>query len=476
MMSIRFRILLLSIVALSAVATAFYIESQNIAGKLHRAENSLQTLGDVRSLSKLIHPLQKERGLTAGDLIGHDETLHNLLFKQREITDTRWSELGTAELLTDQEFAQSLPARLTAMRQRIDSDTTNWDEAREFYTSTVQRLLELMVIKVAALDYAENISYELQALSYIAISREKLGLIRATLNRGYQHGQLSKKELDYFSRYYGTFIDNLTIYEAISKTHFEKTADSAWLVEIRTEVFSSVIYQIDNTLKTKGKVFQGTPLTWWREATLVIDTLRKMEDAILDHVKHQTLEQTTYYKNYLYKYAIFAFTVLSVVALLTGLTVYRILKALSILINSLENVEQTQNYGIRIHTQQKDEFGKLSYSINSLLGFTDKIIKDKEFLASTDLLTGVMNRRSFIIAAEKEITRSERYGTPLSMIYCDIDFFKLINDQHGHAVGDEVLKTFAKTLKENLRSSDYLGRWGGEEFIILVPDREPPFF
>lgn len=347
-MSIRFRILLLSIVALSAVATAFYIESQDIAGKLHRAENSLQILSDVRSLSKLIHPLQKERGLTVGDPIGRDETLHNLLFKQREITDFRWSELGTAEFLTNQEFAKSLPARLTAMRQRIDSGATNWDEAREFYTSTVQRLLELMVIKVAALDYAEDISYELQALFHIAISREKLGLIRATLNRGYQHGQLFKKELDYLSRYYGTFIDNLTIYEAISKTHFEETADSAWLVEIRTEVFSSVIYQIDNTLKTEGKVFQGTPSTWWREATLIIDIMRKMEDAILDHVEHQTQEQNTYYKNYLYKYAIFAFIVVSVVALLTGLTVYRILKALSILINSLENVEQTQNSDIMI--------------------------------------------------------------------------------------------------------------------------------
>ncbi len=470
MISIRFRILLLSIVAISALATAFYIEWQDITGKLHRAENSLQTLSDVRYLSKLIHPLQKERGLSAGDLIGNDETLHDLLFKQREITESRWSEFGTAELLKDQQFAQGFPARLTAIRQQVDSGATHWDETREFYTSTVQRLLELMLLKAVALDYAEDISYELQSLSYIAISREKLGLIRATLNRGYQHGQLFKKELEYLSRYYGAFIDSFSIYEAISKTHFEETADLAWLVEIRTEVFHSVIYQIDNTLKTEGRVFRGTSSTWWREATLVIDTMKKTEDAILDHVKHQTLEHITHYKNYLYRYAIFAFIVLAIVALLTGFTVYRILKALSILINSLENVEQTQNFGIRIRTRSKDEFGKLSYSINSLLGYTDKIIKDKEFLASTDLLTGVMNRRSFITASEKEIKRNERYGIPLSMIFCDIDFFKLINDQHGHAVGDEVLKKFAKTLTENLRSSDYLGRWGGEEFIILATE------
>lgn len=164
--------------------------------------------------------------------------------------------------------------------------------------------------------------------------------------------------------------------------------------------------------------------------------------------------------------------VLAAVVLLTAFTVVRILKALSILIHSLERVEQTQDFGLRIHARSKDEFGKLAYSINSLLSYTDKIIKDKEFLATTDLLTGVMNRRSFIAAADKEMKRSERYGMPLSLIYCDIDFFKSVNDQHGHAIGDKVLKKFAKTLKENLRSNDYVGRWGGEEFIVLATEAD----
>ncbi len=468
MISIRLRIFSLALVALTAVSTAFLIEYRDIQAKLHLTENTLQTLNDVRALSELIHPLQKERGLAAGHLVGHDEIFYGLFLKQREITESRWAELGTAELLQDQGFAQGFPARLTAMRQRIDSGTVQWNEIREFYTSTVQRLIELIVLEVTKLDHTENISYELQALSYIAIARENLGLIRATLNRGYQQGRLSKKELKYLISRYGTFTNNLKIFEAISKTHFEETADSAWRVELRTEVFRSIICQIENTLNTEGKVVSGKALTWWHEATLVIDAMKKTEDAVLDQTKRHISDHTKRNKDYLSRYAVFAFITLAAVALLTALSVYRILKALSILIHSLKSVEQTDDFGIRIHTRSKDEFGQLSSSINHLLSYTEKIIKDKEFLATTDVLTGTMNRRSFIAAAEKEIKRSERYGSPLSMIYCDIDFFKSINDQHSHAIGDEVLKKYAKTLKKNVRGNDCVGRWGGEEFLILV--------
>lgn len=395
-----------------------------------------------------------------------------MLLKQREITESSWANLGTAELLQDQEFAQSFPTHLTAMRQRIDSGTVQWDEVKEFYTSTVQRLIELIVIDVAKLDHTEGISYELQSLSYIASSRENLGLIRATLNRGYQQGQLSKKEFEYLISLYGTFTSNLRTFEAISKTHFKETADSAWLVELRSEMFHSVIYKIDNTLNTGGKLVSGNALAWWREATLVIDTMKRTEDAILDQIKRQVLDQIKYYKNYLYWYAFFAIITLTTVTLLTAFTVYRILKALSILIHSLENVEKTEDFGLRINTWSKDEFGQISHSINSLLSYTDKIIKDKEFLATTDMLTDTMNRRSFVAASKKEIQRSERYGIPLSMIYCDIDFFKSINDQHGHAAGDEILKIFATTLKQNVRINDYVGRWGGEEFVILAVETD----
>jgi diguanylate cyclase (GGDEF)-like protein len=90
-------------------------------------------------------------------------------------------------------------------------------------------------------------------------------------------------------------------------------------------------------------------------------------------------------------------------------------------------------------------------------------------LASTDPLTGLWNRLKFEEIAAGEIRRAERYGYPLSIIFLDLDHFKQINDQHGHAYGDRALTEVARLINRNLRDSDCVCRWGGEEFLILVP-------
>lgn len=91
-------------------------------------------------------------------------------------------------------------------------------------------------------------------------------------------------------------------------------------------------------------------------------------------------------------------------------------------------------------------------------------------LSETDQLTGLPNRRYIYNVLEKEMERSRRYGDPLSLILLDVDDFKRVNDDHGHDVGDAVLVEFADRLRSFRRSSDELGRWGGEEFIFVVPE------
>lgn len=90
--------------------------------------------------------------------------------------------------------------------------------------------------------------------------------------------------------------------------------------------------------------------------------------------------------------------------------------------------------------------------------------------ASTDMLTGVHNRRSFMALAEQELRRTRRFARSMSVMMVDIDHFKLINDHHGHAVGDIVLQAVVKRLLESLRLSDQLGRLGGEEFSVILPE------
>lgn len=91
-------------------------------------------------------------------------------------------------------------------------------------------------------------------------------------------------------------------------------------------------------------------------------------------------------------------------------------------------------------------------------------------LASTDALTGLANRRQFMHAMETELSRYNRKGNVFSVAMLDIDFFKKINDTHGHNAGDMILCKFADIFRSNLREYDFPGRLGGEEFAILLPE------
>lgn len=99
-----------------------------------------------------------------------------------------------------------------------------------------------------------------------------------------------------------------------------------------------------------------------------------------------------------------------------------------------------------------------------------KVEADLEHLATIDPLTSVYNRRKFNEVLSYELRRDERYHSGISFILCDLDNFKSINDEHGHNTGDEVLKLFARLVKDCIRSTDTFARWGGEEFVLLLPE------
>jgi len=95
-----------------------------------------------------------------------------------------------------------------------------------------------------------------------------------------------------------------------------------------------------------------------------------------------------------------------------------------------------------------------------------------KYVANHDLLSGMYNRRYFLERLEQEVQRARRFKHQLSIMMLDVDFFKAVNDSYGHAAGDVVLKDISQQLRNAIRSIDIAARWGGEEFIILLPETD----
>ncbi len=113
-------------------------------------------------------------------------------------------------------------------------------------------------------------------------------------------------------------------------------------------------------------------------------------------------------------------------------------------------------------------FEDMTYELRRTNRRLESAQSDLRHLVITDTLTGCRNRRFFQEVITRELQRHRRYGTPLSILFIDIDRFKVINDTLGHEVGDRVLRDVAAFLLQNIREADYVFRWGGDEFLVLI--------
>jgi diguanylate cyclase (GGDEF)-like protein len=128
------------------------------------------------------------------------------------------------------------------------------------------------------------------------------------------------------------------------------------------------------------------------------------------------------------------------------------------------NLGQRQQYALFIETVQ------INQSLQLEIKRREELEVELKLQATTDPLTGLFNRRQYEMLFRRELERVRRHGSELSLCVVDLDHFKQVNDQYGHDMGDQVLKQVARLFVETLRHSDIVGRFGGEEFILLLPD------
>ena len=114
----------------------------------------------------------------------------------------------------------------------------------------------------------------------------------------------------------------------------------------------------------------------------------------------------------------------------------------------------------------------LMITVGFALMASERVRETFEHQATHDTLTGVLNRRAVLDALAQELARSQRYQRPFAVLMLDLDHFKAVNDRHGHQVGDLVLQQFARRVAATLRPNDVLGRFGGEEFVVILPETD----
>ena len=115
------------------------------------------------------------------------------------------------------------------------------------------------------------------------------------------------------------------------------------------------------------------------------------------------------------------------------------------------------------------ENARMQQKLNAKQIEIDAVITQAHEVSHTDELTLIFNRRQIIADLQREVAYAERYDTPLSISMVDVDHFKRVNDSYGHAAGDAVLRSVAAFLRDNIRGPDIVGRYGGEEFLVLLP-------
>lgn len=457
-MTLRQKILLLRLTAIVSMLFALWRQYAYHAAELGAIETMARNGESVIALSNVAHELQRERGLTTFALAG--ATYPTTLAEEIARTDAALARLARTGWMP-----HDFIGTLSRLRAAVTAGDLAPLVARDDFSLLLRTLIDEMT-RLARAPAAATTKDDVSAHSHLVAMKEFLGQARATVAYWIALPADRRLARDSLMRIKTLFDEE--------QRKFELEAAPAMRDEFHARFAGT---EIETTLQTISVALTHGRLpkeldapSWLAMATAAIDRLFELENRSL-----QLIEQKTQQRLSALRAELMLGTGATLVAVLfaTGLTVsasVSLLRALQRVLLAMERIAATRDFGSRIPDTARDEIGRMVRSFNTLLEIAERLLREKEILAATDPLTGISNRLRFAQVLAEEAQRKRRNNTPMALAIFDIDRFKRINDNFGHNVGDAVLQRLTMLVSKEIRSTDFFGRWGGEEFILLLRD------
>lgn len=448
----------------------------------------------IMQVNNLSHSLQAERAISSNLTSQNYQTLTKQLAERRLITDQVIKQFLTLinndvapsvrdNIRLHSEFARSNFNALAAYRQQLDNKSADFLHTFQAYTALIEQLLSISE-NLIHVDMSSTLANDISVISAVLIFKEYMGQIKANglnlinADDGDLHHDAAINVLMGKQLHVLRVFDNLANDQ--QKKLCSKLCDQADYVLQLKQAFAEVMQR--ETPEQRSSY-------WFDLMSAEIDKLKVVTDKLTTNfdktvvVQYQRLQL-----NYLIAFivlAVFIFAAIFFTSIL-NLSIINPIRGLTGALNSMakghrhiqfKNTVIADEIGAMQHAYEKlrrkllqvDIFQAIVNSQKKEIEYRKSLQEHFETLAYTDALTGAVNRHQFNTALAEEIARANYKRQPLSILLLDIDFFKKINDNFGHGVGDDVLVMFYNACKEAARSGDVVARIGGEEFVIILP-------
>ena len=455
---IRTKIIFLGAITLTLLS----IISVNNYNRYRLTENlctlNMKNISKILTISNAIQEIQRERGISYTQ---HLSSLNNKesLSIQRNSTDAalyKLFQLNQNDIETEK--------YLSTLRDSIDNKRISSEEILSQYIIIVSSLLE-EISNINTIPFQGMEQLSTIEVKKIFFAKEKLGLLRTLIclklhDKNALDGK--KAEIKYLYYQYNTIID-----EVIQSNNVEIADLLKKFTQLETS--KKTFNFVEESIRSENLILD--PSKWFSISTQTIDDLQATcAQALL--ISSDTLNNsaTQAIRDSLF-FLFFNIAISIIIAFFVITIVYSVYFPLEKITNFIN--EATQNdFNCSLDFHSRNEFGIIAKNINKLIIDVKTLLTEKDFIAYHDSLTGIYNRHKFIEEFNKELKRSDRHNHNIAFAIMDIDKFKHINDEYGHNIGDLVLKTLADVIKENIRETDCFARWGGEEFVLLLPETE----